>query len=279
LLDKTTRRVSAMLDLVRWPNMLLAAGGVAAGAAWAAGGLPRAPATILACIAGAALAALAYAWNDYGDQAIDAVAHPTRPIPRGALSSRDAVGVAIASAAVALVASAAARPAMAGATVLVILLTLTYGRLKAISGIAANAVVAVIASLPFVYGAWAVGRPTLGVPLFIIAVPLHLARELAKDVDDAAADAAGHRRTLPIALGQRAVRSIIVGATIAALVPFALVVFRAHSLAAAAAAPGLLICAYAARRAVLGRSESARWYKWGMAAAVIALLATAGVGA
>ncbi len=276
--ERGTPRVAAVLELVRWPNMLLAAGGVATGAAWAAGGVPRVRATVLACTAGAALAALAYAWNDYGDQAIDAVAHPARPLPRGALFSRDAVSVSIASAAIALLASAAVRPAMAGATALVILATLTYGRLKAMSGIAANALVAVIASLPFVYGAWAVGRPALGVPLFAIAVPLQLARELAKDVDDAAADA-GHRRTVPVALGQRAARAIIVGATIAALVPFALVAVGGHSLAAAAAAPGLLVCAHAARCALLGRSDSARWYKWGMATAVIALLATAGVAA
>ncbi len=39
-------------------------------------------------------------------------------------------------------------------------------------------------------------RPSAGIPLFLVGVPLHFAREIAKDIDDVDGDAA-HRRTLP----------------------------------------------------------------------------------
>jgi len=70
----------------------------------------------------------------------------------------------------------------------------------------------VLASMPFLYGAWAAGEPRAGLVLVGIAAPLHFAREIAKDVDDIDGDR-GRRRTLPITAGVGVARVIEVAAT------------------------------------------------------------------
>ncbi len=263
--------VQPWLALVRWPNVLLAAASVVAGAAWALGRLPPVTSTALAAVAIGALTAFANAWNDYDDRAIDAVAHPHRPLPSGALRPSDALAVAVGAGCVAWVLSGLARPELGAVTSLVIVAVLCYSRLKARNGFAANAVVALVASLPFVYGAWAVGEPARGALLALAAAPLHLAREVAKDLDDAPADAP-FRRTVPIAAGARVARWIIAWGTLAALPPLAVLTALRREVLLWAAVPSMLLCAYACGLAVAGRRGSARWYKWGMASAVAALL-------
>ena len=102
---------SALLTLARWPNAVLAAGGVAIGAWWAHG--PLGASVAWAALAAAAIAAAANAWNDVADVEIDRTAHPDRPIPRGAVSLRDAEWFAWGAASVAVPLALAASPALA----------------------------------------------------------------------------------------------------------------------------------------------------------------------
>ena len=198
------------LRLVRWQNAMLASAGVAFGAWWAGGG---AAARVLSAMAAAVvLTAAANAWNDAADVEIDRIAHPDRPLPAGVLSVDDARRLAGACAVAGVVLAGIARPVLAVATVPVTLAMALYSpRLKRL-GLPGNLTVATLASLPFLYGAWAVGRPGDGVPLVALAMPLHFAREIAKDIDDAVADAPA-RRTLPVR-DSRAAR-LALGASIA----------------------------------------------------------------
>lgn len=202
--------VVAVLRLARWPNALIAASGVLLGAAWA--GTIR-PAAWLAALAAVALTTLANTVNDVHDVAIDAVAHPERPLPSGAIS-RDAARVVAGAAAVAgVAASAAASPALGVLSLLVAMAMLWYSlSLKSRHGLSGNLLVALLASLPFLYGAVTAGRAGRGLVLVGLAMPLHFAREVAKDLDDAAADAT-RRRTLPLVAGARAARLTVVAAT------------------------------------------------------------------
>lgn len=251
----------ALLELARWRNALIAAAGVALGAWWAAGTLT--PGTALAALAAVGLTGLANAFNDLRDRAIDAVAHPTRPIPSGRATVADAVALAAAGAVAAVVASALVSPALAVATVGVGALMLAYSlRLKA-HGLVGNVVVALLASLPFVYGAWSVGAPARATVLFALAVPLHFARELAKDLDDATADAAT-RRTLPVTLGAARTRGVLTGALIVfAFVATALFV-RGGAVAVALVVPALGCCAAAVTRVRTARAGAPRLLKAGM---------------
>ena len=67
---------------------------------------------------------------------------------------------------------------------------------------AASLVVALIASLPVIYGALAVGWWRAGLVPFVLAAILHFAREIVKDLEDVTGDRALGRRTVPMVLGR-----------------------------------------------------------------------------
>jgi geranylgeranylglycerol-phosphate geranylgeranyltransferase len=185
-------------------------------------GVTGSPAVLAAALSAVCLAIVANAFNDYEDRAIDALVHPDRPLPSGALTSRAALRT-VAIAAVGGVAFGALAALPLGAlSVGVIVLMLGYGRIKARSGVTANAIVAVLASLPFLYGAWAAGKPAAAIALVAIGFPIHFAREIAKDIGDVDGDRL-RRRTLPIVGGvslARTIEALVATIFIAAWVAF-----------------------------------------------------------
>ncbi len=261
---------SAIASIVRWPNALIAAAGVAVGAWWAGGRLDDGR-VLAACLAALALAAFANTVNDIHDLEIDRIAHPRRPLPSGVLGVRAAWIVAVASAATGLVAATVAAPALGALTVAVLLVMYFYSRWFKQFGLPGNVVVAVVASLPFLYGGWAAGNPRATLALLGLAIPLHLAREIAKDLDDAPADA-GTRSTIPVRHGAAAARVALMVALLAfcaMLMPwvqrwprFALLV-----------APALVMCGLGAARALRGKAGSPIRFKLAMVLAMASLVA------
>src|SRR5579863_2756593 len=172
----------ALARLVRLPNGLLAAAGVLVGARGA--GVTWSPAVLAAACAAICLAIVANAFNDYDDRDIDALIHPTRPLPSGAISTAVALRTVAVAAIGGVAFSALARPVLAVVSIGVIVVMLAYSQIKSRWGVLANATVAILGSMPFLYGAWAAGTPDAGVILVGIAAPMHFAREIAKDIDD-----------------------------------------------------------------------------------------------
>ena len=263
------RLLSALLALIRWENALLSALGVLLGAWWANGWV-LAPPTLVAAAAAVALTAVANAENDYQDQAIDRTAHPERPLPSGALRPAQARQVVVAAAIASVLLSLAVDVLLAAITVAVLVLMMIYTRRLKSRGIPGNVTVAVLASLPFVYGAWSAGDPEAALPLVAVAAPLHFAREIAKDLEDAHADAAV-RRTLPVVHGE----SVAVGAMMLALALFAgalwpLVAVRPRL--GALVIPSLVLIAVAATRALRGHRGGPSLFKAGMACAMVSLV-------
>ena len=257
-----------LLRLVRWPNAAMAAAGVLLGAAWA--GAVR-PGTWLATVAALGLTAFANSVNDLHDVALDSVAHPDRPLPSGAVSPASARLLAGASAVVAVLASAAARPALGALSVAVVACMLWYSAaLKRRRGVVGNLLVALLASLPFLYGAWTAGRPDRGLALVALAMPLHFAREVAKDLDDAAADAPT-RRTLPVVAGSRTARlAVLVASALFAVVAAAFFARRGLP-ALSLLLPALVGVAVAARRVVRAGAGAPTLLKASMLLAMAAL--------
>ena len=259
----------AVLALVRWPNAVIAAGGVVAGALWAAGREAPVRPVALAAGAAAALTALANAFNDYTDRDIDRVAHPDRPLPRGLLHPSTALVVAATAAVAGVTLSALARPALGALSVVVVVLMLAYSTSIKRHGLPGNVLVAVLASLPFLYGAWAVGRPRAALALLGLAIPLHLAREIAKDLEDAAGDAAT-RRTLPVARGTGAARAALLAALAIFLAALAAMAWRRPRFAAAAV-PVVVLSCLAAWRAAHGQHGGPLLFKSAMVCALFSL--------
>lgn len=260
----------ALLRLARWPNALIAAAGVIAGAWWARGDLAD-PAVWLAVLSAMALTALANATNDLADVEIDRVAHPERPLPRGELSGAQAERFASAAVFAATLSALLVSYALAATTLVVAMLMVLYSwRLKAL-GLVGNVTVAVLASLPFLWGAWAAGAARAALPLVLLAAPLHLAREIAKDLDDAAADARA-RRTLPVRYGARVARGallVALAAFVAVLVPFA----SGRPRFAVAVLPVIVLAAAGALRAFRGQRGGPVLFKSAMVCAIISLVA------
>jgi geranylgeranylglycerol-phosphate geranylgeranyltransferase len=104
-----------------------------------------------------------------------------------------------------------------------LLVVLAYSPLFKRYGVVGNVAVALVASLPLIYGAAAAGVWRVGVVPFGLAAVLHFAREVVKDLEDVAGDRAAvpPRRTLPIVAGEH-VAFIVAAAALIAFIPMAL---------------------------------------------------------
>ena len=267
--------LSAALRLARWANALTAAAGVILGAWWAGwGGAENAEPIALAALAAIALTVAANSWNDIADVDIDHLAHPERPLPSGALTAASAERIAMAAATVGVVCASTVSVTLGVCTVAVLVLMRLYSPWLKRAGFAGNLVVSVLASLPFVYGGYAAGSWQRGLPLVLIAIPLHLARELAKDLDDRDADRPT-RRTLPVVAGIRPARLVLVAALVAAGAALALGIaplVKSPALLVAALVPAMVALALATTLALRGRPGSPAFFKLAMVCAMAALL-------
>jgi geranylgeranylglycerol-phosphate geranylgeranyltransferase len=260
----SARSVKAFLELARWENALIASLGVLFGAWWVGWGgeLPIG----FAILAALPLTAAANAWNDIADIAIDRRAHPSRPLPSGRLGVATARRFAAFSALAGVVLASGADAQLGILTVLVVALMYAYSNGLKRAGLAGNVTVAVLASLPFLYGGWAAGRPSKALVLVAIAAPLHFAREIAKDIEDAPADA-GSRETLPVTGGSEVAAAVLVASLIVfllLLIPY--VVARPPLAVALLPAAGLV--AYAGWCVVKGRRGSPLVFKIAMLCAM-----------
>jgi len=271
----TPKTVAAVAALVRLPNGLVAAAAVIVGGRWAGAEWGSAR-VALAAGSAVALTAVANAFNDYQDRVIDLVVHPDRPIPNGMLAPEVALGITGVAAIIGVGLSGAASSGLGWLSVGVVVAMVGYGRIKAWSGVAANALVAVLGALPFLYGAWAAGAPRAAVPLMALAAPLQLAREVAKDVDDVDGDR-GRRWTLPLVAGLPTARAVGAGAAIVAvLILVAIGVrmsLRLRPLVGVALLPAGVCAVAGGWRLVRGSRGAPTAFKIAMALAILVMLA------
>lgn len=259
------------LALVRWRNALLAGAGVYAGAWWSAGRLPSE--VTLLTVAAFALTGVANTANDLADVEIDRVAHPERPLASGAIAAGAARRFAVASSAIAMALTALVAWWLAALTAAVLAVMWMYSSRIKPHGLPGNLAVAVLGSLPFFYGAAAVDEIGKGAVLVAVAAPLHFAREVAKDLDDAKADV-GVRRTLPVTSGRRIARIAVMAGVFAYAAAVALLA-TAYPLFALLLVPTILLAALAIRRLYRERSGAAGLLKAAMVAAIVALVISA----
>lgn len=197
---------SALVRLVRPFNFVLFLAGVGVGGLLAAEGTALREGEGLRLLVAAASAALlggaANALNDVFDLEIDRVNRPERPLSSGRVSVGAAKGVWAAGTLAGVVAGALLS-ALHGvlAVAATVLLFVYNARLKRVP-LAGNVLVGVVVALALVYGAAAVGAPEAAFVGAAFAFLTTLAREVVKDVEDLAGDAAAGARTLPIAFGK-----------------------------------------------------------------------------
>jgi geranylgeranylglycerol-phosphate geranylgeranyltransferase len=215
--------VTDLLRLIRAHNLLFAAAGVLAGGWIALGAVETPNVLVLAALSAAAFGMAGYVRNDIWDQAADRVNRPgpERPLAAGRIS-RGAADLCVAAGAFVGLAGAAlvnGTAVLVGATALVVLIL--YSPILKRRGLPGNVAVALVAGLPLLYGAIAVGNIRAGVVPWVLASWIHLVREIVKDIDDQAGDQALGRRTLPLVLGARRA-AVVAAALAAAFVPLSL---------------------------------------------------------
>ena len=270
--------VGGGLRLVRATNLLIAAAGVLAGG-WIALGAALLPKLLVfAAISGLALGAAGNAWNDICDQGADRLnrAPAQRPLSAGGVRRGTADLVVFLSAFLGIVAAALVSGRQVIAALVALAIMLAYSPLIKPRPLAGNIAVALIAGLPPFYGALAVGAPAAGLVPWILAAWLHVAREIAKDVEDEAGDRAIGRRTLPIVLGVRPAQVVAAGVALL-FIPASLLLPRAAGYGNAyflIALPAQMAVLIAATWLILGRVEKVSvLLKISMVVGLVALVA------
>jgi geranylgeranylglycerol-phosphate geranylgeranyltransferase len=181
-------------------------------------------------LTGFLLCAAAMTINDYYDRAIDSVNEPTRPIPSGLVSVKEAltfvagltvVGLVFAyysnsSSILCLVVAAAAW-----------IITVTYVTVGKRSGLPGNFLVSTCVAIPFIYGSIAItGGIQLNVLLFaLMAFLSNTGREITKGIVDVKGDSAEGIKTLAVRYGEKnaAISAAIFYISAVALTPIPLI--------------------------------------------------------
>ena len=219
-------RAASALALVRPRNLRSAAAGVAVGGILALGHIVFPAALLWAMASALGLGAAGNAANDVFDLEADRVNRPLRPLVTGELSRQAAIVIAGIAGGLGLFAAWWVSRPLFILAVAALAVMLAYSPWLKSRGIRGNLAVAVVASLPLVYGAVAVGDWRAGLVPSALAAFLHLAREIVKDVEDVAGDLALGRRTLPIVWGTEAGLLAAAG-VLAVFVPVALLPWAA----------------------------------------------------
>jgi len=272
--DDVRETARGAFELARPGNCVAAAVLTATGAFVAGTGDALAPAAIAAVTTAFAVAA-GNAINDYFDREIDAINQPDRPIPRGAISPRGALGISGIwfAAAVAL---ALALPLLALAIAAVNLVALvTYTTVfKGTPGLG-NALVSYLVGSTFLFGGAAVGKPTAVVVLALLAGLSTFAREIIKDVEDVAGDREEGLSTLPIAIGERRALWLAAGALVVAVavspVPYLTGTFGGVYLLGVGVADAVML--FACYESFADPAAAQRRFKYGTFLAAVAFVA------
>ncbi len=290
-------RLGGLVRLVRPLNVVMFFAGVALGGLLTAGADVAAEGNAgrlgLAMLSAALVGAGANALNDVFDLEVDRVNRPGRPLPSGAVSAAAARTVWAACSALGIGLSALLSWAHLGLAVFSGALLWGYSAWLKRTPLAGNLAVALVLGLAVWYGGLAVApsgeavgwaAPLLGAACAFGAT---LAREIAKDIEDAAGDAAGGARTLPLVLGVGAATWAAVAAAAATLALFPLALpagFGADFFALGLPAAGLLLAAawylLAAPEALRARAAGAAstLLKAAMIAGILALAGSRLVG-
>jgi len=140
--------------------------------------------------------------NDYFDREVDRKAHPSRPIPRGAVSPRGALAFSSLMFTVSCVLGLVVGPISFLIVVLSVAIMLAYEVLLKSEGLMGNLAISWLTGALFLFGGASVDGMEIAWILALLAFLATLGREIVKDVQDIEGDR-GSRTTLPMRIGAR----------------------------------------------------------------------------
>ena len=174
-------------------------------------------------LTGFTLCAAAMVVNDYYDRAIDAVNEPSRPIPSGVVSSREAVALAFVLTVVGFVFAFFTSVLCLGVAAVSWVIVVAYVTVGKRTGLPGNFLVSACVATPFIYGSITVlDWVPLNVWLFAaMAFLSNTGREITKGIVDVKGDVAEGMKTLAVRYGERnaAVAAVVFYVSAVALTP------------------------------------------------------------
>lgn len=200
---------------------------------------------LLACLSGGLIAGAANAINDVFDLEIDRINRPDRPLPSGKVTPDLARIFALVLFGIGVLLGALVNlPAFGIALGSALLLYFYSARLKG-TVLWGNLTVSLVTALAFIYGGVAVNRFYAALIPAGFSFLFHLGREIIKDTQDVAGDAARHAVTLPIKMGANfalttatGIYLLLVGLT---LLPYFLKIYGIYYLAVVIAGVDVVI--------------------------------------
>jgi len=227
-----------------------------------AGGIAMTPAVGAAMVATVAATSAGNVINDIIDRPIDLVNRPDRPLPRGAVSSTEARVLGGALVVIALMATLMLPSLAIGIAAMNLVLLGTYTQLFKGRVLIGNLLVGWLTGSTVLFGAAAVG--TVGPVILVLCamvIGATVSRELIKDVEDAAGDAAEGLQTAAIVWGRRrAVQAAMAAAILSVALsagPVVLGVYGIAYLVIIVIADGLLLRAVWQARTDARRAQEA----------------------
>ena len=214
-------RAADLAALVRLRNLLLGAAGVAIGGVLVQGCLALPAPLLWAMVSAFGLGAAGNVANDLADLEADRVNRPDRPLVSGAVGTGTAILLGGLLGGAGLLAAWLVDRRLFALGLAALVVMLVYSPLLKQRGLLGNLAVAVVASVPPIYGATALGWPRAGYVPFAMGALLHFAREIVKDLEDVAGDRVQGRRTVPIVFGEEAA-CLVAAMTLVLFVPASL---------------------------------------------------------
>lgn len=156
-------------------------------------------------LTGFMLTAASMTINDYYDQAIDAINEPSRPIPSGLVSARQALAFVFVLSTVGFVFAYLTSVLCLVVAIIAWVVMVTYVTIGKRSGLPGNFLVSTCVAIPFIYGGIIVlSHVPLSVLLFsLMAFLSNTGREITKGIVDVKGDKAEGIKTLAVRYGVR----------------------------------------------------------------------------
>jgi geranylgeranylglycerol-phosphate geranylgeranyltransferase len=156
-------------------------------------------------LTGFMLCAAAMVVNDFYDRKIDAVNEPSRPIPSGVVSGREALALVFILTIVGFVFAVLTSLLCLGVAAISWVIVVTYVTAGKRTGLPGNFLVSACVATPFIYGSFAVlDWVPLNVWLFAsMAFLSNTGREITKGIVDVKGDFEGNVKTIAVRYGER----------------------------------------------------------------------------
>lgn len=199
--------LSGLVRLIRPINCIMMGLAVFVGAALAhLGGISASWLNlILGFVTGFALTGASMAINDYYDRKIDMVNEPKRPIPSGAVSSMEAIALAISLTVAGVIAAYFTNFYCLFTAIIAWIVFVAYTTVGKRAGFPGNLLVSTCVAIPFIYGSLTITDVVqLNVLIFAsMAFLSNTGREITKGIVDVTGDQTQDVRTLAVRFGPR----------------------------------------------------------------------------